>query len=237
MRSGDVGEERDLSASAHRHLEDPKLLVTRGAYDGQGQPDLRVVIAPRLQHAARRAQRRGRQFTGRRLAVRSRDADDTARKIGPDRARQIGECRQRIVDADHGHSSRTAIGTAQSRWRPAPNVHHQGRCTRHGRRRAVVIAIDFLAGQREEHLARPHETAVEGGTREGGVRRRRTEQAAAHRTNRERDRARGRSGSDVRGGRSRLGLCRRFNARPRHGVGPPEAFAENAAAASSRSSK
>src|SRR5205823_4628386 len=45
VRTGDRRELRDLAADVHAHLENRRLVLAREAQDGQGQPDLVVLVA------------------------------------------------------------------------------------------------------------------------------------------------------------------------------------------------
>ena len=177
LGTADRGQLGDLPGRPHGELQDEHLVVRTKPRQGQGKPDLVVLVPHVLQHPPARPEHGRDHLLRRRLAVRSRHGDaGDARRVAAV-ARERLERRERIGDRDHGASgARGRVGERPVAPRQAP------RRARFERRGDEVVPVRALARERHEEDAGRNGAAVDGGLRERNVRARpaRHEPAVGH---------------------------------------------------------
>jgi hypothetical protein len=139
VRAGDLAQKLDIALASRAHLRDHDLGRGVGAQQRHGQPDLVVERRGARVRPESRRQDRGRQVLGRRLAVRTRDADQAHVGRAPALVpRQIQERAARVGDVD--------------RRPPHPGtMHHRGDRPALECVGDEVVAVQALAGDRDEH--------------------------------------------------------------------------------------
>ena len=152
-RARDLGEVRDLAPVVHAELDRAPAVRMAQAEQRERQPDVVVQVAARGQHGfftRMLPEDRRQHLLDRGLAVRAGDGNERRREARAPVAREIAEAAARVVD----HQCRQRVLAA------ILAVDHRRRGLRRRHCLQKIVAVEALAAQRDEEIARLDRAAV-----------------------------------------------------------------------------